>query len=546
MVFQYSSVNIPAFEGGKIMRNRPVALRYIYMALFMLFFMVGCTTPMDKSSPIAVTPVLEQYEYKQREKVCFFPSFTNENEKAEILSVSTEDGFFICMTAEETQADSFINSQRTLLRFLQDNGVAVRELNYVAINFDDNFSECAKDTAYIALSSTETWQQVLVTLQVLWGDYTDYGYVYGMANAIASHLGWETDTLETVESSAMDAFFCVNPQALNLLYPAFTERYATEETIRYSKLLSLDLFEQIDLCDAMKKPIETQLDTFDTLLQGYSEKIGASFSRQVCGYAYRGPYLPLCIQGTYATHIVDHGYKDYHSDIFEDYFSDYVTIYQTAEILDAEIVEAVARFGLEDSAGNIRINWLSEYSAMTKFAKRHVNTCYVSMQEAYVTTISLYLHAYHYHIAHLINPNSDLSWQTSAFCEIGRIYSQYALDATEKTFTQNSKWAELYESFTEHTYQEGTEHYFEVFDVLSYALNEDFRLDYHKDGAFLNSFAYYLIKDFGENAVIDLMLFPDTVTHVTGKTWETLEIEWKQALMDKYAGKEIPSWLSEY
>jgi len=527
------------------MRNRPVALCLIYMVLFVLLVMVGCTSPMDKSFPIPVTPVLEQYEYKQREKVCFFPSFTNENEKAEILSVSTEDGFFVCMTTDKAQADSFINAQRTLLHFLQDNGVALRELNYVAINFDDNFSESAKNTAYIALSSTQTWQQVLVTLQAIWGDYTDYGYVYAMANTIATHLGWETEAVETAEQSAMDTFFCENPQALNLLYPAFTARYAAEETIRYSKSLSLDLFEHIDLCDVLKKPIETQLDEYEVLLHEYSERIGASFSRQGCDYAYRGPYLPLCIQGTYATHIVDHGYKDYHSDIFEDYFSDYVTIYQTAEILDVEIVEAVARFGLEDSAGNIRINWLSEYSAMTKFAKRHVNTCYVSMQEAYVTTISLYLHAYYYHIAHLINQNSEIPWQTSAFCEIGRSYSRYALYATEKTFTQNSKWAELFYSFTGHTYQAGMESYFEVFDVLSYALNDDFILDYHRDGAFLNSFAYYLIKDFGENAIINLMLFPDTVIEVTGKTWEALENEWKQSIMDKYAGKEIPGWLSE-
>ena len=96
MVFQYSSVNIPAFEGGEIMRNRPVALCLIYMVLFMLLVMVSCTNPMDTTTSTATptpaptstptsepteTPVQEQYEYKQREKVCFFPSFTNENEK---------------------------------------------------------------------------------------------------------------------------------------------------------------------------------------------------------------------------------------------------------------------------------------------------------------------------------------------------------------------------------------------------------------------------------------------------------------------------------
>lgn len=532
------------------MRNRPVVLCLICMLLFVLLVMVGCKALKDKSSPIIEPPILEQYEYKQREKVCFFPSFTNENEKTEILIIYTEDGSFVCMTTDETQADSFINAQRTLLHFLQNNGMELRELNYVAINFDDNFSESAKNNVYIALSSTETWQQVLVTLQALWGDYTDYGYVYAMANSIASYIGWETEALETAEKSAMDAFFCENPQALNLLYPAFTERYATEETVKYSKALSLDLFEHINLCDALKKPIETQLAEFEKLLQGYSEKIGASFSRQTCGYAYRGTYLPLCIQTTYATHIVDHGYTDCLGDmygIYEDYFSDYVTIYQTAEILDREIVEAVERFGLEDCVDNFSFNWLSEYSAMTKFAKRRVNKCYCLMQEACVTTVFSYLHEYYHYIEHLLNPDStgSHSWQSQAFCEIGNSHSQYALYAAEKTFTQYSEAAELFYSFTGHTYRSGADDYFEANGITCYVLDE-FSLDYRGSGPSVNSFTYYLIKNFGENVISDLMLFPDTVIEVTGKTWETLEDEWKQSIMDKYAGKEIPGWLSEY
>ena len=524
------------------MRNGPVVLRFILMVLFVILVMAGCTTPVDTGSLIIKKPLQDHYEYKQREKICFFPSFTNANEKTQILSVSTEEGTFVCMTTDEIQADSFINAQRTLLQFLQGNGVTLRELNYVAVNFDENFSESSKDTAYIALSSTQTWKQVLVTLQTLWGDFTEYGYVYAMANAIASHLGWETEVLETAEDSAMDAFFYENPHALNLLYPAFTERYAAKDTVRYSKLLSLSLFEQIDLCDALKKSIETQLEDFEIVLLGYSEKIGALVSQQTCDYAYRGPYLPLCIQTTYATHVVDHDYKDYHSDIYEDYFKDDVTIYQTAEILDKEIVEAFERFGLEDSAGHLCINWLSEESAMTKFAKRHINTCYYLMQESYVTTISLYLNVVYQYLEYLINPDLDNTWQSMAFCELGRTNSMHALYATEKTFTQNSKWAELFNSFTGHTYQGRMEDYFEAFEVLSYVL-EDFNLS---GGASINSFTYYLIRNYGENAVTNLMLSPDTVIDVAGKTWETLEHEWKQSMMEKYADKEIPGWLSEY
>jgi len=558
------------------MRNQPRTLRITYMALFMLLLMAGCTTknatttPKEAITPTATetpapttaptetltqapeptrAPVREQYEYKQKEKVCYFPSFTNENEKTEILSISTEEGSFVCMTTDETRADSFINAQRTLLQFLRDNGMAVRELSYTALNFDDNFSESEKNKAYIALSSTETWQQVLVTLQALWGDFTDYGYVYAMANTIAAQLGWETDALETAEDSVMNAFFCENTEALNLLYPAFTASYATEETITYSKLLSLSLFEQINWCEAVKKPVETQLEEFEALLLGYSEKIGASFFNQVFDYAYRGLYMPLCIQTTYATHVVDHGYTDKYTDlydIYEDYFSDYVTIYQTAQILDKEIVEAVERFGLEDRVDDFCINWISEYSAMSNRAERR-SYCRPALQEAYVTTIFSYLHEYYHYIEYLLNPDSPGhgSWQSQAFCEIGNSHSKYGLYAAEKTFEQYPEAAELFYTFTGHTYQPGADDYFEANGITCYVLDE-FSFDYHTGGPSTNSFIYYLINDFGEDTVSNMMLYPDTVVDVTGKTWDTLQGEWKQYIMDKYAGKEIPDWLNEY
>jgi hypothetical protein len=308
------------------------------------------------------------------------------------------------------------------------------------------------------------------------------------------------------------------------------------------------LFEHIDWRDALKKPIETQLQEFEGLLLEYAEKIGASFTRQDFGYAYRGPYLPLCIRTPYATHIVDNGYTDQYADMYdEDYFSDYVTIYQTAEIMDKEIVEAVERFGLEERVSNFCFNWISEYSAMTNYAERRVNFCRGASREAYITDIFAYLHEYHHYIEYLLNPNSPGShtWQSQAFCEIGNSHSWYALYAAEKTFTQYPEAAELFYYFTGHTYQSGLDDYFEANGISCYVLDE-FSLDYRGGGYSVNSFTYYLIKIFGEEAISNLMLFPDTVTDVTGKDWDTLKEEWKQSIMDKYAGKEIPDWLSEY
>ena len=104
---------------------------------------------------------------------------------------------------------------------------------------------------------------------------------------------------------------------------------------------------------------------------------------------------------------------------------------------------------------------------------------------------------------------------------------------------------DLFYSFTGRTYRSGVEDFFETSDILCYIYDE-FSLDYYTGGPSVDSFSYYLIKQFGEDTISNLMLFPDTVVDVTGKEWDILKEEWKQYIMDKYAGKEIPDRMSEY
>lgn len=516
---------------------------FICIVFLVLITISGCTSEQYSSSTISpVLTIDESYDYSVKNAFYARPSFTNQGSRQDALKVTTEDGLFFCFTEDSDKADDFINMQRTLLHFLQNNGMGVREMRYVATNYGDSFSDSSKNTAYIAFSSIRTYRQILVTLQAIWGDYTDYGYVYAMSNAIADHLGWQTDTFESVERTAMDAFFSENPDAINLLYPGFTTIFASEEIANYSKALSVSIFDDIDWCSALEKSIDVQLDDFYVLVSGYAGEIGVPFTRQTCGYAYRGEYLPLCINSTYVQLIVDRNYSDFYRDMYGDYFSDYVSIYQTAMIIDRETTEAVEHFGLEDSAGTILINWLSGESAKTQFGKPLVNHYNPYLQEVNVTTINAYLHEYYHHIEHLINPNLSQCWQSQAFCEIGRSHSQHSLYSVEKPMTQITQWVDLFYSCTGRSYRHGVDDYFESYDILCYVTNE-FELDYYNGRNALNSFAHYLIDLYGEDAIFNLMLFPDTVWNVTEKSWEELEAEWKQYIHDKYAGIEIPEWV---
>ena len=523
------------------MRSLLKRLCPLCIVLLMSVVCSGCTSGQDGAA--AITIVEESYDHSSKNAFYPRPSFTGEGSRQDVLTVNMEDGLFFCFTTDTAQADDFINAQRTLLYFLADHGVEAGKLTYYATDYDDSFSDSGKKAAYIALSSVRTYQQVLVTLQSLWGDYTDYGYVYAMANAIAVQLRWQTDGIEPVEKTSLDAFFSETPAAICLLYPCFSTKFASEETVNCCKTLSSRLFEEIDLSAVLAVPIEVQLDDYYILVGTYAEEISVPFIRQTCGYAYYGEYLPLRILTSYAQLMVDNDYLDFNSDLYGDYFSDYESIFKTANTIDAEIIAAVESFDLETEAGILSINWLSGDSAIRKFGKELANYFEASLQEVYVTTIQGYLHEYYHHIEHLLSSDLGECWQSQAFCEIGRAHSQYAQYAMETPFTQREQMIELFTSCTGRSYQPGLDDYYEAYDILCYIAGE-YELDYYAGGNAINSFNRYLINLYGENTVCDLMLSPETAEDITGKTWDELEAEWKQYIRNKYVGVEIPDWVN--
>ena len=109
-----------------------------------------------------------------------------------------------------------------------------------------------------------------------------------MSNAIADELGWQTDSVPAFEQETADIFFAVNPEAINLLYPTFTDKLATEETVCNSKALAVHLFNEMNWKNAVNKPIDEQLDDYYELVSAYAQELSVPFERQTCGYAYYG------------------------------------------------------------------------------------------------------------------------------------------------------------------------------------------------------------------------------------------------------------------
>lgn len=531
--------------------------KLLLYSLVMLIFLTGCA---EQNTLAPITPLEASYEYTTNTRVYARPAMLAVDRRVEYLTLTIDDGFFFCATTNNEEADAFVNTQRTLLQFLRESGVEVPKLNCYAMDFDDHFSESEKKRVHISLSDAKSYRQVLITLQTLWGDYTDYGYLYALANTIAEHFGWQTDSIEEVDQSALNSFFIANPVALNLLYPCFTTDFATDETVRSCKALSRQLLEKIDLRTALTKPINEQLDDFRALGNAYAQEISADFSRHESGYAYYGEYIPLKISTIYAEHFIDRGYEDEYcaamaelGDDTWDYFSDYQSIFETLDIINEEIARSVAYFGLEDEVGVVAMYWLSTASSAevhTWMDGHRITNYYNSTPDdplfdgkIRLTRISSYLHEYFHHIEHLINPHLGHTWQSQSFADLGSAQSQYSRRFLETASMPDELSRELFYAFFGREYQSCLEDYYNVYDMTCY-LNRSYQLDYFNVEGW-NSFTHYLLGLYGEEIVPELLLFPDTVETVTGKTGELLQSEWQRYIEDTFKDVEIPNWVYE-
>ena len=483
----------------------------------------------------------ENYSYSTQNGTYVKPAAVDGWIECDALTTTADGNQYFCFTKDTGEADDFVNSQRTLLRFLRDYGVTAENMKYYATDYGYSFSMSNDKAVYITITDLQSWRQVLVTLQGIFGDYTDYGYIYALSNTVATELGWVTDHVPSVDGAALDVFFADNPEAISLLYPSFTTDFAAEETVNNSKALAIQIFDNIEWKEALSEPVYKQLDDYYSYLSSYAEDISISITRQVCGYAFYGENVKLRIMTAYAELIIDSDYQDTMESLYGDYWGSYQSIYETANTINNELTAAVEYFGLQEEIDIITIKWLDAKKASTEkfISTGSTGHYYLSTHTAYITSIRPYLHEFYHHIEYTLTKQNQSTWHSQAFCEIGSSYSEYAQLTTENTFGKKEEGSKIFETYVGRPYESGRSDYFEAWDILCY-INDYYKLEYLTGAQSLNSFSRYLIDLYGERKVYDLMLYPETIEEVTGKTWEQLASEWEAHIRQKYQDVEVP------
>ncbi|MBQ7321183.1 MAG: hypothetical protein IJW99_03720, partial [Clostridia bacterium] len=127
--------------------TRLLKIALLCLCVLAMIAPIGCTRNkrINLDIPVAIS-IDEQYDYSVESKFYSRPAVINHIKWFDALKATTEDGTFICLTQDTTQADNFINTQRTLLRFLKDCGMDLRNLRYIVSDYEDSFSDSGKDT----------------------------------------------------------------------------------------------------------------------------------------------------------------------------------------------------------------------------------------------------------------------------------------------------------------------------------------------------------------------------------------------------------------
>jgi len=483
-------------------------------------------------------PIQENYEYSLKSMYYLQPDIVDGAVRKTALTTSTDDGNFYVFSEDESVANEFVNAQRTLVTYLRSQGAHIDKMTYYGIDYGYSFSKSSKSSVHVSLSDIRSWQQVLVTLQTVWGDYTDYGYLFALSNAIAEELEWKMDDIPAYKNKETDLFFVENPAVVNLLYPTFTTKFASRETVNNSKALACFLLENINWKSALNKPVSDQLDDYYELINSYAQRLSIPFARQTCGYAYYGENIKLRIMTTYLEIVIDGNFHDTREDIYGDCWNDYASIYQTVNLIDNETSTAVEFFDLQNIVKVMQLKLIdsnNEWEDM--YLPGNLMGKYSGIV-AYANSLFSYLHEFYHHLEYTLSEEPSHNWQSEAFCEIGASYSQYRQAVIENILLEIGSGIDLFYTYTGRPYQAERNDYYEAFDILCFA--EDYYELQYTGAESLNSFSRYLMDIYGEKTVCDLMLYPDTVEEATGETWVQLASKWEQHIREKYAGVKLP------
>lgn len=501
-------------------------VRMICALLAVLLLCAACgsvDTPVATEEPVVTEEPLSTetpavYEYSEPYVRLMEPCGTGFVLQKNVLQ--TELGGHIYRFAPSIAEDeraAFIQGQEALCALLDGHGISTDALCFFVMPDYSNWTDAKNLTAYYSLETLDTWRQALTTLQVALGDYTNYGYLYALADHAAAELGWERDGAARFDAARIDGTL------LNLVYPCFDETYTAPKDIAACKALSKVMISGLD--DPWSE------EAFLQARQDYAEQNAIDFTPTYLGFAYYSPSCKIKIRTKFLeifkSNFYEHDLYYTHGYLEEDYMASLGGMIRAFHWLDAYLGQLRALFGV-DSEQVIPV-YLTDDAG--KYADLTYAAYYVTDKDGGSITgmgLPVMAHEYIHYLFWLCGGEDDPKYELW-INEVAACY--YSLPADYETFKSYINLYPLVKTELNAFLGKPLEG---LSDLIRY-----YRL-FFRETEGLKPYKYYLITDYdlravfgeyfvrtyGQDVFLEWLLHPSKARQLTGKTTEEIVNDW--------------------
>ena len=490
------------------------------LCLFVVLFCCGCgaepeAVPAEATPEPSPEPVYE-YEavYLRLMEPCGTGFVLQESVCQTVVGARTYQ--FVSSISEADRA-AFIRGQEALCALMEAQGISTEGKRFVVLPAYTNWTDSDGGAAYYGLDCMNGWRQALTTLQLALGDYTNYGYLYALADDLAAELGWRRD--EAAEAGALR-----DPVLLNLVYPCFDAFYTPAEEIAACKALSKELLAGLD-------GIRSE-EAFLLARETWAAAQGLDFQPTALRFAYAGESCPLKLRTSWLEIFRTPAFtQDAYaaSGLFEeDFLSSLDGMIRGLDWLDRYLTTLRETFGADDPAlvPVVLQDEVGKYAEMTYSGYFHA-----AADGGHITSNSLHtlVHEYVHYLYWLRGGPSDPAYESwineVAACtfalpvEYEAFYRSYLLAEPEIRAKRTEKLGKDFE---------GPEDYIRYLRIVcrTEELPHPYKYYLISEYALRPVFGAYFIRTYGEDVFLAWVLAPSRSVELTGRSVDEIVDDW--------------------
>jgi len=431
-----------------------------------------------------------------------------------------------------------------LLHTLHQDGFVFPSQKPIYVKFSPNQYHLLLDhSLHLYKNSTKSLSTLENIFFAIYGNFANYGLVYGLSRYYGEKLGIQMEPL--AELSILDEINEVNQHLLELWYVGFIEPYSTPEESLLSKQLAVQLvtylienhgFEYIQsLLSKTNDLVEFDLAFTEIRNQwlAYNESSIRVEVRPVpLAFGYEMHWYTLLWKSPRATWFLYRDYEDYFKDYIEDSHM-FTSSQQELVYLITTLEHQMAEMDLIFK--NTNLNPSLQYHDVNINLIKH-NISYFS-RHMFVNSLFAFIHEYvHYLSSYWIEP---YRWVVEGIAEYYTSTYGYSEELITNLHEQEDYFHPITSIYREYTNQsvDITRDLYDVFDYYIFTTDDyNKEIDPRMKGV---SFIRYFIKEYGEETLFLFIRNISNAFDLTGKTYEELVEDWIQDVKSRFSDVSI-------